>query len=123
MNYLISQQDWGVLTQIPCHDVIEAKYTDGSLIQYYCDEDTYEDEALSNMNIVNEDSEIQYSNFKFNYLIIQRVEDNWINPILKDDGYIYFCDRKIKFNFLKYFDKISLRKFNQNDNYSTKSVK
>ena len=94
MNYLISQEDGGVLGnrlyQIPCHDVIEAKYTDGSLIQYNCNEDTYEDIS----NIVNEDSGIQYSNFKYNYNIFPRVEDNWINPILTDDGYIYFYDKK-----------------------------
>ena len=42
MNYLISKKPWGLFIQIPCHDVIEAKYTDGSLIQYNCEEDTYD---------------------------------------------------------------------------------
>ena len=121
-NYLISQKDWGVLGnrlyEIPCNDVIEAKYTNGSLIQYNCNEDT------SIINIVNEDSEIQYSNFKSNYLIIPRIEDNWINPILTDGG-IYFYDKKkriISKELCKTKEMNDLKKFYQIDCTENKNI-
>ena len=52
-NFLVYHKNWGIvgnrLYQIPCNDVIEVKDTSGYLIQYKCNENTF-DLALNSRN-------------------------------------------------------------------------
>tara|TARA_B100000315_G_scaffold249382_1_gene280499 strand:+ start:380 stop:1081 length:702 start_codon:yes stop_codon:yes gene_type:complete len=71
-NFLIYHKNWGVfgnrLYQIPCNDVIDAKDTSGYLIQYKCNENTFDSALYTRNEIVHSSTRNARFNGSFGFL-------------------------------------------------------